>query len=562
MSLFNNDRESSKEEEQYISIKQLLKKKNLNPKKASDLKYLLSLTLRPAIKNFNFEYLIIFLLKYLNCSNKSIFYEFFFHSCEMGKLNNVKILLDNGLSVNCQNNLGQTPLHIAIEKNDIELINLLIKYEPSTSLSTDKDKLTVMNYAKMRGNKNIIKIIYNLNEKNKKKLIKSEIIDYINKDMKKINNIGIDDIRPFIKKDNDFEEIQNYKGEKVPFMINDEFKNRSNNNNNQNVSNKKLLNNVDNNENIITATILNESNLSEEISPKNTIKINNYSNKINNNGILNDKNDKRYFTEDCFCDIKISKKFSTDLKYFTSPLNKKDELLNYYNSRSSCLQSLNTSHSINAEQFESPLIITKNYNSLDKKTELSNFILEINLPKDYANKLIDNGFDDLEVLILQTKNNIALSDKNLKEIGIKFPGERAKIIIHLEELAGNFPFLLEKNIIYSNILIENNNSSLYKFLSSINLEEYIDIFKKNGYYNAELLYIQMASKQPITENILKNDFGLNKIGHIKRIMLNLKSCSENYIKKLKNKRIENNNYKPIEFEGNPYLKACDACFIF
>ena len=45
-------------------------------------------------------------------------------------------------------------------------------------------------------------------------------------------------------------------------------------------------------------------------------------------------------------------------------------------------------------------------------------------------------------------------------------------------------------------------------------------------------------------------------------MLNLKSCSENYIKKLKNKRIENNNYKPIEFEGNPYLKACDACFIF
>lgn len=65
MSLFNNDRESSKEEEQYISIKQLLKKKNLNPKKASDLKYLLSLTLRPAIKNFNFEYLIIFLLNNL-----------------------------------------------------------------------------------------------------------------------------------------------------------------------------------------------------------------------------------------------------------------------------------------------------------------------------------------------------------------------------------------------------------------------------------------------------------------------------------------------------------------
>ena len=172
---FNKQIEDTKEDNQYNSIKQLLKNKNLNPKKNNDLKYLLSLTLRPAIKDFNFEYLIIFLLQYLNSSNKSIFYEFFFHSCEMGKLNNVKILLDNGLSVNCQNNLGQTPLHIAIEKNDIELINLLIKYEPSTSLSTDKDKLTAMNYAKIRGNKNIIKIIYDLNEKNKKKLIKSEI---------------------------------------------------------------------------------------------------------------------------------------------------------------------------------------------------------------------------------------------------------------------------------------------------------------------------------------------------------------------------------------------------
>ena len=135
---FNKQIEDTKEDNQYDSIKQLLKNKNLNPKKNNDLKYLLSLTLRPAIKDFNFEYLIIFLLQYLNSSNKSIFYEFFFHSCEMGKLNNVKILLDNGLSVNCQNNLGQTPLHIAIEKNDIELINLLIKYEPSTSLSTEK----------------------------------------------------------------------------------------------------------------------------------------------------------------------------------------------------------------------------------------------------------------------------------------------------------------------------------------------------------------------------------------------------------------------------------------
>ena len=104
--------------------------------------------------------------------NESIFYEYLFQSCELGKLNNVKILLDNGLSVNCQNDLGETPLHIAIAKNDLELINLLIKYEPNTNLSTDKDEFTALSYAEIRGNQNIIKIINDLNEKNKKKIDK------------------------------------------------------------------------------------------------------------------------------------------------------------------------------------------------------------------------------------------------------------------------------------------------------------------------------------------------------------------------------------------------------
>ena len=72
----------------------------------------------------------------------------------------------------------------------------------------------------------------------------------------------------------------------------------------------------------------------------------------------------------------------------------------------------------------------------------------------------------------------------------------------------------------------------------------------------------MVSKNPITEEILKNDFGLNKIGHIKRIMLNLLNCSQNYIKRLKSINGEDKSYKSIIFEENPYSKACDACLIF
>ena len=570
MSSFINFKEEAKEDEQFISIKKLLKEKNLDPHKSKDLKYLLSLTLRPMIKKFNFEYLLIFLLKYLNPKNKSIFYEFLFQSCELGKLNNVKILLDNGFSVNCQNDLGETPLHIAIAKNDLELINLLIKYEPNTNLSTDKDEFTALSYAEIRGNQNIIKIINDLNEKNKKKLIKSEIINYINKDLSKINNIGINDISSFVGKNNDFEEIQNYNGEKMSIMANEDSINNINNNNiNKNLNNNcnNVLENVNNKKQTISQTILNESDLCEDISPKNTIKINNFSNNINNinsNLIIKDEKIKKMFTEEFTSDIRLSKQFSTEFKYFTSPLRKKDELLNYYNNRSinpSCVQSLTTSHTINKDHYDSPLINNKASKSINKKIELSNFMSEIGLPYSYANNLIDNGFDDLEVLISQTKKNIALTEQNLKDIGINLPGDRAKIMIHLEELAGKFPFKLEKDIIYFN-KNEENNMSLYNFLTSINLEEYIETFIHNGYNNAELLYIQMVSKNPITEDILKNDFGLNKIGHIKRIMLNLVSCSENYIKKLKNKNIESRNSKSIVFEGNPFLNSCDACFIF
>ena len=567
-------KKDGKDNEQDKSIKKLLKEKNLNPEQPNDLKYLLSLTLRPKIKKFNFEYLLLFLLKYLNQANESIFYEYFFQSCELGKINNVKILLENGLSVNCQNNLGETPLHIAISKNDIELIKLLIKYEPYTNLTTDKDNLTVMNYAEIRGNKNIIKLISDLNEINIKKKIKSEIIDYINKDMNNMNSLDFSNISSLMNKNDDIEQIQNYNGEIMSIVNNEESSSSTINNHIKKDVNikslKKINNNKDNIKKTITQTIINESDFCEDISPKNTIKVNNYNNNINNinninnNSNSNDENYHRFLTEECICDIKISNQFTTDLKYFTSPLKKKDELLNYYNNNSinpSIVQSLTTSHSINKEQYESPLLLSKSSKSLDKKNELCKFITEINLPIIYGNYLLDNGFDDLELLISITKNSIALSNQNLKDIGINVPGDRAKILIHLEEMAGNFPFILEKDIIYSNKIDENKNS-LYKFLTSINLEEYIRLFKENGYYNAELLYVQMVSKNPITEEILKNDFGLSKIGHIKRIMLNLLNCSQNYIKRLKNNNGENKSYKSIVFEGNPYSKACDACLVF
>ena len=185
----NSFKENKKEIQNFSSIKSLLQEKNLNPKEINDLKYLLSLTINPDLKRFklfNIDCLLIFLLKYLSPNTLSIFTEFFFQSCELGSLNIVRILLENDLDVNSQNNLGETPLHIAVAKNDIELIKLLIEYNPKTNIATYKDGLTAVNYAEISGNKNVYKIIKELNEKNIKEEIKNEIKDYINIDMDNI----------------------------------------------------------------------------------------------------------------------------------------------------------------------------------------------------------------------------------------------------------------------------------------------------------------------------------------------------------------------------------------
>ena len=543
------------------NIKKFIKEKNLNPKQPDDLKSLLSLNINN--KKFSYENLLDFLLQYLNKSNESIFCDHLLESCEKGKLNNIKILLENGININCQNNKGETPLHIAILKKDIELINILVRYEPDTNLSTYEDNLTVKNYAENSENKYIIKIINDLDEKNKKKIVKTEVINYINKGMDNIDNINYSNISFLVNENNNLNDIQNYNGEKISIITHEDESISSTLNyiNKNSLKSGINLNNFENTS-TINPTIVNESEFFEDNSPKNTIKNNNYNSKANviaqNYLRYNDIHNK-FFLEDC---PNVPKQLE-DLKCNSSPLKKRDEINYNINSsiNPSVIQSLTTAHSLNKEQIESPLLNNKDTKTFSKKDQLFKFISEINLPEIYANYLLENGFDDLEVLILQAKDGLALTDQHLKEIGITLPGERAKILIHLEELAGNFPFNLESNIIYSNKSVENKDSSLYIFFSSLNLEEYISKFKNCGYNNAELLYIQMISKYPITEDFLKNDIGLNNTEHIKKIILNLKNRSENYIHKLYKKNIDDKNNRTIIYENSPYMKSCDACNI-
>ena len=544
----NSFKENKKEIQNYSNIKSLLKEKNLNPKEINDLKYLLSLTINPDLKRFNLfkmDCLLIFLLKYLSSNTLSIFTEFFFQSCELGSLNIVRILLENDLDINSQNNLGETPLHIAVAKNDIELIKLLIEYNPKTNIATYKDGLTVMNYAEIGRNKIIYKIIKELNEKNIKEEIKNEIKDYINIDMDNIimNNDNNKDTSSslFCKTDRfnyNYEQIQNFNGEKISIITDSDINSSLLNNN----LNKNNVSNYENKCINTQQTIINESDYNEETTPtkKNKFLYPRNKQRIQNINILNINNSS-------------NKKNNKEIKFFSSSFKKKS-ITNNLSLNPSYIQSLTTCH------------------TSIKYSKIYEFINEINLPKEYAFNLIDNGFDNLEMLISQTKNGIALTYENLREIGIKKPGERIKILIHLEEISENFKFFFPK-IIYNNdnndnIDIKNKSNTLKFFLEKIGKKNFFINFYENGINNIELLFIQMASKQPLNENILINDLNIKK-QDANAIIIKLYEYSRNYINKLKmlnkrnnnNENIINNNSTITHEEENNIIKSCD-CILF
>ena len=86
---------------------------------------------------------------------------------------------------------------------------------------------------------------------------------------------------------------------------------------------------------------------------------------------------------------------------------------------------------------------------INPKDSLSIFLSEIRL-ENYYSLLKNNGFDDIQLLLAQSKNGIAITDKQLKLSGINIPGDRAKILIRLQEKAGNFIFPIPKEVYHIN----------------------------------------------------------------------------------------------------------------
>ena len=242
--------------------------------------------------------------------------------------------------------------------------------------------------------------------------------------------------------------------------------------------------------------------------------------------------------------------------FHKSKSNNKDKSKCLISSNFSLFDSTSTANTYKKNKYRDDTL-NSNIDIKYNKTELINFFSEINLPIIYADKFIENGFDDFDLILNLTKTSIAITNQNLKDIGINCPGHRAKILIHLEEKANIIPLYLEKNIIYNST---NNylNNSLFKFFNGIGCIKYVNSFRRNGYFNSELLFSQMLTREPITKKMLIEDFGIDNEDNINRIIKGLNEESINYFKKLKKKNKNKNSF----LDDKLNLNSCETCNVF
>ena len=480
-------------------------------------------------------------------------------------INTTNLLIKKGLDINSQNNEGNTALHFAYNFNNINLISILIEKNADSNI------------------------------KNNMGLIPEKIeINSLNDDIYSI----MDDFcyKSFYKDDN------NILDKNITIQINNN-ENTNNTNNtkltetNKNSSFKYSLVNFsysDDNDNDNDNEINKEKekeeisdifNLTSSITYKQKVKnvsdINLHTIGDRYNNILLEKKDFNNDLENMdnfddivnlqnsFKDIKNSKikknlKSKSDNIFFeySTSISKEEKEQNNINNNIN--NNNNVKSSLNKYIDQDFIFSPNNIDNMNNNTKnISNdslyiFLSEINLSKKYYNLMNSNGFEDIQLLIEQEKICNAINDSQLKEIGILLPGDRAKILIHLEEKAGKYNFTLPKNIYYEiknaeNILEDFNVKKIYNWLKNLKIENYLENFLEGGYHSIELILMQMNCKFPINDYILKDELGILKVGHRARIINKLVEDGKKFWNKL------NNNNTII---ANTQMEKNCECFLF
>ena len=208
-------------------------------------------------------------------------------------------------------------------------------------------------------------------------------------------------------------------------------------------------------------------------------------------------------------------------------------------------------------------VINKNKEKRGTKEELYKFLEKIEMEQ-YIDLFINAGYDDIKIVINQMKTGTPINDDILNEMGIERPGDRAKILIRIQECAHLFDFKIPFEAVYyinrkkfEYLKYDFHVKALQNWLKKLNLQKYLGNFYNNGYYSPELIFIQKASKFPINDTIIERDLKIENINDRKLIMSSISSNSKNYISELQKKNTKNKIENGISEQENE-----DKCNIF
>ena len=462
------------------------------------------------------------------------------------------LLLKKGIKINSQNNEGNTALHYAYNFNNKQLISILKEYKAD------------------------------LNIENKMGIIPEKI---------EINSLNININSSFDEQF--YKSHNNFFDKNLSIQLNNNYNHTNHTNNNTNTTKLNDTNKnssfkyslvnfsysededediQDNKENSDIFNLSNSDTYKKKV--KNVININSqtvgegYNIILDNNNNKNNKskNDNGFFENSTSIskeekELQIQKSFNQN-KNENNSLNNEENVYNNYNSNNKSSLYNKTSYkyleqdfifspfdtlkeALNNDQKNGDINNQFNLNDINPDDSLYKFLSEINLEKKYYILMNSNGFEDIDLLVEQERNcklNTSITNSALKEIGIYLPGDRAKILIHLEEKAGNYSFAIPKNVYYflediSNINNDENIKKIFEWLKVIKVENYLDNFIKCGYFSLELILMQMNSKNPINDDIIKDELGIKKVGHRARIINKLVEDGKIFWNKMKEKTI-------------------------
>ena len=489
----------------------------------------------------------------------------------------VKYLIENGSNIQSKDIKNNSILHTAVIGGDLNIIQLILKKNPNMSI-TNNNKETPFDIAKKMKRKDLYNYLKNHAEKNINKkfkyniefnnLIKNEKIIKGKKHEKKnksiLNNISMNNCSLDTKNETDSQSFNIYK-KKIITKESNVF------------AVKKIRPNKTINLNI-------SFNHNNTPSKKNSFNFINKLSPIFKTRLVYRKTTPKLIKKQCTL-IEFENDSETydynpepKAKYFSPKIKKINSKRSFFNNKYDSLNDIIDEKKLITDRNHKNLIKHKNNNNAPislhigsyspkykirevKKTiihkspfysfrneedkedicvkKLLQFLKEIGM-QNYGNLLISEGFDDISLIIKQMKEGYPVLDDTLKEIGIIQPGDRAKILIRLQEVSNGFNFEFPFEQVYFK-----NNGSILKWLEKEGLSRYNKNFLDAGYQSLELLLVQMVSKYKIDDSILKNDLFIFSDIARKKIIASLETNSIKYMNELSKKKNVQRSYSKM-----------------